>query len=295
MFNSYIRRKVEKYRQIFIQNCLNFDMPRLESEKLPSGCKTEMDVIYKGGDHPLKLDVYTPDSCFSSNECFVLIHGGAHVYGNKRLDQNFGMHLALKSGIPVVNLDYTLMPNSDISQIISEIFSAMNFIYIKYGFKKYHTVGDSSGGYCAFMAAQCARNRHISHAMWVFEKLRGTVESAGMICPGIKQDIKGFPGLYFEGNQLNKNIQQRLPNYAYNLNLLAERDSSLRVAIIAGEDDFLLQENREFADNIEGSLYYEGQNDGDKKCHHVFPIAHPEWPQSVEAIDLIVKNALEAR
>lgn len=291
MFNSFVRHRAEKVRQIFIQNCLNFDTPRLESEEYPAECKTEMNVMYKSGDHPLELDIYYPASYFSAQECFILIHGGAYVYGSKKLDQNFGMHLAIKSGLPVVNVDYTLMPDSDISQIISEIFAAMNFVYIKYGFKKYHTVGDSAGGYLAYMVAQCARSRHVSHAMCVFDKLRGSVESAAMICPGTQQMVNGFPGLYFEGNQNNKKFVQRLPNYAYNLNLLAERDNTLRVAIIAGENDQLTAQIREFKEYITDPIYFEAENDGDRKMHHVFPIAHPEWPESVKAIELIVKNA----
>ena len=159
MFNSFVRYKAEKGRQLFIKNCTLFDTPRLEEEVYPAECKTEMDVVYKEGENPLKLDIYTPFNCYGAKECFILIHGGAFVYGTKKLDQNFGMHLAIKSGIPVVNVDYTLLPDSTLPQILNEIFTAMNFVYIKYGFKKYHTVGDSAGGYLAYMVAICARSR----------------------------------------------------------------------------------------------------------------------------------------
>ena len=295
MFNSFVRRKAEKGRVTFIEHCKDFDIPRLESETFPSGCEAETDVIYRGGSAPLKLDVYTPASHVASNECFILIHGGAFVYGYKKLDQNFGMNLAVRSGIPVVNVDYTLMPESDLSQIITEIFKAMNHVYVNFGFKKYHTVGDSAGGYLAFMTAVCARSRHICHGMWVFEKLRGTVESAGMICPGIAFPIKNFPGLFFDRSQDKTANHSRLPGYAYDLKLLADRTDSLCVAVVTGEDDPLLPEGEKFKDHIDGALYYEGKNDDINKCHHVFPIAHPEWPQSVESIDLIVENALRSR
>ena len=295
MFNSFIRYKAEKEKQLFIKNCTLFDTPRLEEEVFPAECKAEMDVVYKDGNNPLKLDVYTPFGCVGAKECFILIHGGAFVYGFKKLDQNFGMHLAIKAGIPVVNVDYTLMPESDLSQIISEIFSAMNYVYIKYGFKKFHTVGDSAGGYLAYMIAVAARSRHVAHRMWVFEKLKGTVESAGLICPGIKNTPKAFPGIYFEKHIDNKAEPQRLPDYAYDLNIIADQDNQLRVAIIAGEDDFLLEQNREFNSHFSNALYYEGKNDGDLKMHHVYPIAHPEWPQSVKAIETIADNAVGRR
>ena len=105
MFNSFARSKAEKNRLLFIKNCTGFDTPRLEAEVYPAECKTEMDIVYKEGDNPLKLDVYTPFGCYGAKECFILIHGGAFVYGFKNLDQNFGMHRAIKAGIPVVNVD----------------------------------------------------------------------------------------------------------------------------------------------------------------------------------------------
>ena len=292
MFDSFIRHKADKERQIFIKNCTNFDTPRLESEVFPADCKAETDIVYKDGEDPLKLDVYTPFGSVGAKECFILIHGGAFVYGTKKLDQNFGMHLAVKAGIPVVNVDYTLAPEADLSQMILEIFKAMNYVYIKYGFKKFHTVGDSAGGYLAYVVAVAARSRHIAHRFWVFEKLKGTVESAGLICPGIKNTHKAFPGYYFEKHIDNKIEPQRLPEYAYDLNLIAEHDSDLRVAIVAGEDDFLLEQNRAFKDKVTNAVYYEAKNDGELKMHHVYPIAHPEWPQSVKAIELIADNAV---
>ena len=290
MFDSLIRYRAEKERQIFIKNCIGFDTPRLEAEEFPADCKAEMDVVYIEGSDPLKLDVYTPFGCAGAKECFILIHGGF-----KKLDQNFGMHLAIKAGIPVVNVDYTLAPEADLSQIIGEIFKAMNFVYIKYGFKKFHTVGDSAGGYLAYAVAVAARSRHVAHRFWVFDRLKGTVESAGMICPGIKNTPRGFPGIYFEKHTDNNIEPARLPDYAYDLNLIAEQDSGLRVAVIAGEDCFLLEQNRVFKDHVPDVLYYEARNDGELKMFHVFPIAHPEWPQSVKAIEVIAENAVGRR
>ena len=151
--------------------------------------------------------------------------------------------VAIKANIPVVNVDYTLMPESDLSQIVNEIFTAINFVCGRYGFKKIHTVGDSAGGYLAFLVAIATRNRHIRHGLWVFEKPRAIAESAGLICPGIVNNPKEFPGIYFEKKIDSKTEQKRLPDYAYDLRMLAERDPELRVCVIAGEDDFLLAQN----------------------------------------------------
>ena len=294
MFDSFVRYKAEKNRLNFIKNCTVFDTPRLENEVYPAECRTEMDIEYKHGQKPLKLDIYTPFNCYGAKECFILIHGRAYVYGFKKLDQNFGMHLAIKANIPVVNVDYTLMPDSDLSQVINEIFAAINFVCGRYGFKKIHTVGDSAGGFLAYIVAMATRSRHIRHGLWVFEKPRAIAESAGMICPGIENKPKEFPGYYFEKKMEDKSAQ-RLPDYAYDLKLLAERDQDLRVCVIAGEDDFLLKQNLEFKELVPNVVFYEGMNDGELKCHHVYPIAHPEWPQSVKAIELLAENAVGRR
>ena len=292
MFDSFMRFKADKGRQLFIKNCTVFDTPRLKEEVYPSDCSTEMDVVYKDGENPLKLDIYTPLNLSVANECFILIHGGAFVYGTKILDQNFGMHLAIKAGIPVVNVDYTLLPDSTLPQILNEIFTAMNYVCTKYGFTAYHTVGDSAGGYLAYMTAICARSSNISDAMMVSEKVKGTVESAGLICPGIKMPIRDFPGIYFENKQGTKKDQKRLPDYAYDLNLIAGCDKKLRISILTGEDDMMRGQSKEFKEHFPDALFDDALNDGDLHMHHVFQIAHPEWPQSVKAIELIAENAV---
>ena len=295
MFKSLIRLRADKERQIFIKNCTGFDGPRRADEVFPAECSTEMDRQYNDRKHPLKLDIYTPSGCEGAKECFILIHGGAFVYGFKKLDQNFGMHLAIKAGIPVVNVDYTLMPESDLAQIINEIFHAMNFVSSRYGFRKFHTVGDSAGGYLAYVVGAAARNSDISHGLLVSEKLEGTVESVNMICGGIRNTTKKFPGCYFEKAADYNDRQQRLPEYAYDLNLLAEHDADLRICMVTGEEDFLRSQNIEFKEHFENALFYDAKNEGDLKMFHVFPIAHPEWPQSQKAIALIAENAVGRR
>ena len=65
--------------------------------------------------------------------------------------------------------------------------------------------------------------------------------------------------------------------------------------MITGEDDFLKEQGRGFKDRIENALFYEAKNDGELKMFHVFPVAHPEWPQSVKAIEMIAENAVGRR
>ena len=65
--------------------------------------------------------------------------------------------------------------------------------------------------------------------------------------------------------------------------------------MIASEECFLLEQNRQFKENLSNVMYYEGRNEGELKMFHVFPVAHPEWPQSVKAIETIAENAVGRR
>ena len=289
---SLFMKRAEHECGIWIKNCTESDAPRLASEVYPAGVRIDENVNWSGDPLNLTLDYYRPFNVDSSKECFLLIHGGAFVYGSKVLDKCFGMHLASNSGIPVANMDYTLMPEAGLSRILGQIFSCMNFLTSRYGIEKFHLTGDSAGGYLSLISALAARNSHIAHELWIFEKLKGKVCSAGLICGGFRYHPKGFPGIFFEekikGNPKNK---ARLPDYVYDISKIAGRDTDLKVCLITGEDDFLRNDNSAIRDILNEPLFYDAENEGEFHMHHVFPVAHPEWPQSQKAIQLIADNA----
>lgn len=288
---NLLRKRAERECQVWIKNCTESDAPRLASEIYPADVNVEEDVVWSGEPLNLKLDYYKPFNVESSKECFLLIHGGAFCYGTKVLDKCFGMHLAKHSGIPVANMDYTLMPEAGLSQIVKQIFSCMNFLTAKYGIEKFHLTGDSAGGYLSLISSLAARNSHIAHDLWVFEKLKGKVVSAGLICGGFRYHPKGFPAIFFEDVKTDPKVKQRLPGYVYDISKVAELDKDLKVCLITGEDDFLREDNRKLKEVLPDALFYDADNEGDLHMHHVFPIAHPEWPQSQKAIQLITDNA----
>ena len=133
---SLLRKRAERECKVWIKNCTESDSPRLASEVYPADVNVEEDVTWSGEPLNLKLDYYKPFNMDGSKECFLLIHGGAFCYGTKVLDKCFGMHLARHSGIPVANMDYTLMPEAGLSCIVKQIFSCMNFLTAKYGIKE---------------------------------------------------------------------------------------------------------------------------------------------------------------
>ena len=289
---SFYLRRAERECKIWIKNCTESDAPRLASEVYPADVKTDEDILWSGEPFDLKLDYYRPFNVDSSKECFLLIHGGAFCYGTKVLDKCFGMHLAKFSGIPVFNTDYTLMPRAGLSRIVSQIIGCMNFLNAKYGIQKFHLTGDSAGGYLSLICALAARNSHVAHDLWVFEKPKGEVVSAGLVCGGFRYNPKGFPGIFFEENTPESSkIKQRLPDYVYDISDIAVRDRDLKIALITGEDDFLRNDNLALKSLLNEPLFLDAKNEGEFHMHHVFPIAHPEWPQSQEAIRIIADNA----
>ena len=289
---SLLMKRAEYECGVWIKNCTASDAPRLASEVYPADVKIDEDVNWSGDPLNLTLDYYRPFNVESSKECFLLIHGGAFVYGTKVLDKCFGMHLARNSGIPVANMDYTLMPKAGLSKILGQIFSCMNFLTAKYGIEKFHLTGDSAGGYLALLSALAARNSHIAHDLWIFEKLKGQVVSTSPVCGGFRQHPKGFPGIFFEENATGSSKdKKKLPDYVYDLTKIAGHDTDLKVCLITGEDDFLREDNRVMKDFFKEPLFYDALNEGELHMHHVFPIAHPEWPQSQKAIQLISDNA----
>lgn len=293
----FAARKMEKIRQDYIGHCTAVDAPRLAADVFPGDVTTDENLAYFKDQNPSHTcDVHFPFNVTNSAEAFLVIHGGAFVYGNKELDKCFAMHLAHTAQVPVVNMNYTLLPEGNLTNILNEIIVCMNFISARYGFKRFHLVGDSAGAYLALATSLIVNSRHISHAMWIFEKCKVTVESAGLICGAYTLDKNSFPGCFFENS---KEGASRLPDYAYDLTSVAARCPSLRIALVTGESDFLREDNIHLKKLLEADgrtvPFYDAANTDDRKMEHVFPIAHPDWPEGSKAIDLLVDNALSRR
>ena len=262
-----ILRKAE----LFINDCLGYDVPRIRAEVLPDDVNAEMNVAYMECHNRFHLlDVYyTADKAASSDEAYFLIHGGAFVYGDKINDRNFGMRLAKKSGIPVVNVNYTLMPDADLMQQLEELDTAIAFAEQQYGYKQFHFVGDSAGAYLAMMCAL----RH------------SNTLSVSFICGlfAVKED--DFPGALFEKNE---NGEKTLPQWYYILYIRANDLKGMNVAVITGENDFLKSQNMKMAELLGDScVFYCAPNNEEHTMEHVFPITAPDWPEGVRTIEII--------
>ncbi len=273
----------EKAREEFIRDCLTYDTPRLESEKYPENIEVTSNIPYTEG---LSLDLYIPAGA-KEDEVFLLTHGGAFVYGSKALDKCFGMHLAIKSGITVANMDYTLMPEADLKVQLQEIFKAVAFLAGK-GKKVFHTVGDSAGGYLAFITAVLINSEEARNACGIELEADVRAASANLICTMYKTPADTFPGVYFEQ-------KEKLPSFIYDLSEAVSKYGAPSVVIATGDLDFLREDDRELSKFLEAqgisTRFYDAISEGERKMYHVYPISCPTWPEGAHVIELISDNA----
>ena len=265
----------DKYREAFEF----YDKPRLAKEVLPSGVKI-LDCVRYECLRPVKED---PES---RDKCFVLIHGGAFVYGYKELDRCFGMHLAKRTGMSVLNFNYDLMPGISLTDMITRLMFTIAEAARLFGYNILYLCGDSAGAYIAYVVALISRNPLIATGFNIEDAPALNIEGAGLICGCYDLPKDRFPGALFEMEGARE-----LKSYAYDLKQLADADKNLKVAIVTGDKDFLRQDNLDLAKALTKAgckvRYLDLSSKGEYELYHVFPITAPDMPQSQEALDLI--------
>lgn len=274
--------KAEEERRKFIEDCLTYDTPRLASETYPEGVEVSEITVGDG----LSMEIYTTAGS-KEDEIFLLIHGGAFVYGSRRLDKCFGMHLSRASGIAVANTDYTLLPDTDLRGQLCEIMRTVDLLASS-GKKVIHTVGDSAGGYLALITALLINSEDARNACEV--SLQGDVRagSANLICTMYKTSEDTFPGIYFDK-------EGRMPSFIYDLSKVLDRDTCPPTVIVTGDLDFLHEDDRELYGIMKEKgievKFYDAVSEGERQMYHVYPISSPTWPEGKHVIEMISDNA----
>jgi len=261
-------RSATREAELYCAQCREFDRPRLQKEVHPDSviCETDIAYIDDGSDFHL-LDVYYPSADRSGKDAYFLFHGGAFVYGNKELDKNFGMRLAASAGIPVVSINYTLLPAGTMKTIIDDINAAKAYVTENYGFTRFHYTGDSAGGALAVLSAI------------MFDDALSVSPICG--CYTIKSNE--FPGILFAGEEGDAD----LPPYIYDLKAEADKLKGMDVAIITGDEDFLRDDNVALSKILPDAVFYDAVSTEDRKMTHVFPIGNPQWPEGEKTIEII--------
>ena len=294
-------------RKEFVRNCPQFDTPRLQATVYPEGLTVEADLPYAEGKalpEPLgvdaaaegaelccsdrTLDIYTPENA-KPGEIFLMIHGGAFVYGCKELNKEFSMHLALKSGITVANMNYRLMPRTDLQGQLEDIFYAIGFLCEK-GFSSFHTIGDSAGGYLCLLVAILLNSEQARKDFGIVDfNYDVKCPSTSPICGDHLEVPFKFAGFYFDQ-------AKKLPKCIYDLSKAAKIYGCPPVVLTTGDQDMMLKQNerlykklQEFGIPVE--YYCAVTTEPDRPMHHVYAIAHPTWPEGIKTIDMTIANA----
>ena len=287
-------KKIDAMRQEFIDRCISYDKERLETEVFPDGVTVLSDIVYdpETGENGL-LDIYFPgEEKGSFDEAFFLIHGGAFVYGNKGLDKNYGMHLALKAGLPVINVNYTLMPGKDLAGEAEELCRALAFAGERYGLTKIHTTGDSAGGYLALLTAFLCNDSKIREDLKIKTEPEVRCLSANLICGGFRFLRNTFPSYYMAK-------EPDAPGYIFDMGKAVTesfaRAGKIPLSVITGDKDTMLRDCRYLKKvcDREGipCSFYNAESAGERMMYHVYPVAHPQWPESQKVIGMFVANA----
>ena len=291
------RIAAEKQRKLFIKNCERNDAMRLETEALPQNCDTECDIVYETPDIPEhRLDIYNLQGTTVGDTAFFLIHGGAFVYGYKELDKNFGMNLAVFSGIPVVNVNYHLLPTKSLSGLLNDLCKAIDFISKERGIRKVHLVGDSAGGYLAVMMGCLLRSKSVRHDIGVFINSDVEVLSVNSICGVYDGDYRKFPGFFFRRPAGTEGGDIDLPDSVFDLREVIKRTGLPRTCLVTGDRDFLRENNIRMRDFLKEQgipvKFYDAISTGNRRAEHVYAISNPAWQESHTALKLIIENAV---
>lgn len=291
LFDKYI---AEKQRKIFIKACTHHDEMRMTSEVLPGNCDSECDICYDTPDIPEhRLDIYNLHGKSIGDTAFFLIHGGAFVYGSKELDKNFGMNLAVFSGIPVVNVNYHLLPVMSMSGVVNDLCKAVGYLAGSRGINKFHLVGDSAGGYLAVLLGCILRSGKVRQDMGVSVDTEVEVLSVNSICGVYAGDRRKFPG-YFFNKPAGKGVVD-LPDYIFDLREAVKLAGLPRTCLVTGDKDFLHNNNVSMRDFlIEQGIpvkFYDAISSETHSAEHVFAISDPAWQESHTALKLIIENA----
>ena len=287
----------EKQRKAFIKNATENDRVRMASEVYPVNCNAECDIPYEHPDIPEhRLDIYNLNGTTIGDTAFFLIHGGAFVYGYKEIDKNFGMNLAVFSGVPVVNVNYHLMPAKSLSGVFNDLCAAIDYISKQRGIRKLHIIGDSAGGYLSVLLTCLLRDKDVRHEMGVFINCDVEVLSVSSICGLYGGSPKGFPGIYFAKPAGSEGADIDLPDYVYDLAKVIKRTGLPRTCLVTGDKDFLHDINIEMRDFLveEGIpvKFYDAISNETRVAEHVYAISDPAWQESHTAMMLIIENAV---
>ena len=267
--------------------------PRIAANPNPYGVHIRRDIPYQeDGRVEHLLDVYAPTRGNAPLPVIVEMHGGGYLACNKEINAQHGQYLASK-GFRVVNMNYTLCPEGDLSVILNELVDVLAWIKghsAEYGFdtSRVFLTGDSAGGHFVLLAAAMfttGRSADYFHVRKPPLAIAGYAAS----CPEGSFDRRLLP----------PNLPSRmlfLILHRFTFDKACVRHSSYEYYMTQGyprvwfctspTDSLLYTHTRRmhaFMDERGIAHEYREYTSSAHRLDHVFNVLHPEYPESIQA------------
>lgn len=249
------------------------------------------DIAY-GENECHKMDVYYPKYIeISKLPVIFYIHGGAWVACNKETNRAYSEYLA-SFGYCVVNMDYRLLPKTDIKGQVQDVVKAILYfdkeVELEVNKKDYILMGDSAGAHMASLiyCLMCDTkiNKNFSTQMKALPikalVLQNMVSDLSDITNSNKLYLKLMTKLLFGKDYKHSPLLHQ----ASFLEVVNEKTIKIPVILVGSEHDPLYQQTHKMKQYlIENDWEYTDiiwtKNDR-SELGHVFQVNNPLWEES---------------
>lgn len=273
------------------------DKKRLALQNYPTdGVSVKEDLSYlDAGDDFHNFDIYYNEELKGKSiPTIINIHGGGLVYGTKELDKNMNVEFA-RRGFNVLGLNYRLNPSVNLREQISDIRSALSYIYKNHqdlglSMERTFISADSAGCYLAMAAFAIINSRNLQG---LFDLECPDVEINGMvfISPMTRFEEGGSLSI-INDMVVNALEKEEVKAYAKNMISILDEVKVCPILIQTSNEDFIRDHSyklREYLDKR--GAFYEFIDFGkgkDYELGHVFPVCYPKYPESLMIIEQMV-------
>lgn len=173
------------------------DAARKAEQTPPDKVESRRDLAYMPtGKWQHRLDLFRPEGEEGVLPLIVDVHGGGWMYGDKELNEYYCMSLA-KYGFMVADINYSLVPDTDLRGQIADIFEALNWCFEhgrEYGGdpEQLYLTGDSAGAHLALLACGAADSPEYRE-LYQVPPLKGEILALGLVCPASLKIMESDP------------------------------------------------------------------------------------------------------
>lgn len=293
--NTFVKTQLKKVNSM-LENWME---KRSKEVVFPADVELVSDIPYlESGNRCHLMDIYRPKHASAPLPVIVNLHGGGMLLCTKEVNRPFCAELA-KRGFLVFCLDYPLVPDANVPQILSDVSRGMdvvNSLIERYGGDKtrVYQVGDSAGAFLSVYAVAAQKNTAIAEAGG-FTASQLPVKALGLISGMYYTTCIDSVGLFLRKDFYEKDWK-RHPMRAYYDPAVPELAGNLPPCfLVTSGADSLRQYSLKF---------YKGLNAAGTPCQlldfprnrslqHDFVITKPEIEEAQYAIDRITEFLLK--